>query len=363
MAFRGLDKLSEINIAHNELRGIDAEMMQSLPVNVAIVRLHKNPWSCDCKLRWLRSWLQDGAGSVNWDFVRNSPTCAEPPILRDVGWRHIGPDKFACPSVIVNTAASLRVRPGSSASIDCLVLGDPEPTIRWTRMQTELSKEIIHATTEFDGNGNRQVRSSVRLTNISRTDAGQYKCSAENSAGRSEVTYNVWIEPDNNPLPVINNSTSAVNTDSVGTQAVVVGSSAGVVFVIGLFLATIACAIRRKQIRKQKVKVNDLVQSSVHCSGATNAYDHVTIRDDHVLDDDHVVDDDGKNKIGIICKKEEESVVEDSGNNSAPVDIVHHVSTEDKDDDETMKEAFDFGGSCFESARRPVQGGIRRAEA
>lgn len=120
-AFRGLHKLNELNIINNELQGLGEAMSDYLPASLSVVRLHNNPWNCDCRLRWLRRRLA-AARTINWDFASNSPVCAEPRLLADIAWRHLGWERFACPSVIVNTVTSVRFRPGGNATVIIIIL-------------------------------------------------------------------------------------------------------------------------------------------------------------------------------------------------------------------------------------------------
>jgi hypothetical protein len=116
--FEGLDRLVEINLADNDLVGLAPEMERHLPVGLRVFRFYRNPWRCDCHLRWLRVWTAsrtgnggpDVGGGVNWDFARNTPTCAGPRLLRGVSWKLLDADQFACPAqIIVNSSTSIRV--------------------------------------------------------------------------------------------------------------------------------------------------------------------------------------------------------------------------------------------------------------
>jgi len=112
-AFSSLERLSALNLVNNELRTLDSAMRSTLPSTLRVVRLYRNPWTCNCRLRWLRRWIVSSDDAViNWDFASNTPTCAAPPLLRSVSWKHLDVDQFACPSsVIVNSSTSVQVQP------------------------------------------------------------------------------------------------------------------------------------------------------------------------------------------------------------------------------------------------------------
>jgi len=158
LAFSGLVRLSALNLVNNELRTLDPMMQSTFPTTLQVVRLYRNPWTCDCRLRWLRRWLVNPSGggggsklTVNWDFATNTPTCAAPALIRGVAWRHLGADQFACPSRIVavrstggdgpstagnasaTAAGAVRAVSGLNATVECVAAGDPEPVISWLR--------------------------------------------------------------------------------------------------------------------------------------------------------------------------------------------------------------------------------------
>jgi len=107
--FAGMTRLTEIDLSGNQLTSMPADMRHQLPTALRVFRFYGNPWMCDCRLRWLRLWTATRP-AVNWDFARNTPTCAAPPLLRSVSWRHLDVDQFACPSsVLLNSSTSVQV--------------------------------------------------------------------------------------------------------------------------------------------------------------------------------------------------------------------------------------------------------------
>jgi hypothetical protein len=210
-AFIGLKRLGELNIVNNELSSLSADMEPLIPPAITVLRLHRNPWVCDCRLRWLRRYVSKGGTgpgfstvSINWDFApHNTPACDGPELLRGVSWRHLVPDQFACPPTLVvgNGSTSVELLTGTNASIDCMVEGDPEPVIQWmkgtTYVATELTTTKQHAGRIIQRSVERRIHSMLHLSHVTVDDAGDYKCIAINPAGRSEVTYKVWVFEDN----------------------------------------------------------------------------------------------------------------------------------------------------------------------
>lgn len=189
-AFAELSKLYELNLVNNELQGMSSEMAETLSPGLVILRLHSNPWQCDCRLRWMRVFV---ARVPNWDFGQNTPTCAGPELLRGVTWKQLVPDQFACPSTIVGNATTIReLSIGSNASIECVVSGDPQPSVTWMKGSRFVADDLVSQNTLGDHDP-KLVRSVVSLRDVSQADANDYKCIAVNTAGRSEVTYKVMV--------------------------------------------------------------------------------------------------------------------------------------------------------------------------
>ena len=219
-AFSGLERLSALNLVNNELRALDSAMRATLPSTLRVVRLYRNPWTCNCRLRWLRRWLVSRADSadstINWDFASNTPTCAAPALIRGVAWRHLTADQFACPSRIIavsaagtsgnwTTTTGIRATSGQNATVKCMAAGDPEPIISWSRgddgehiLAPPRALISVRQGTVGD-DGEPRIVSVLTLLSVSQSrDSGDYSCMAENTAGRAEMTFKLMV--DNAPL-------------------------------------------------------------------------------------------------------------------------------------------------------------------
>ena len=298
--FDGLAKLVEVNLVNNELRSLGAEMEFALPASLNVLRLYRNPWKCDCRLRWLRRWSTSSSTTVNWDFASNTPTCAAPELIRGVAWKHLAPEQFACPSRIVTPAVAaaavtasnssigsssgtssssssrFRAVRGGNATLECLAIGDPEPVVRWTRGDdSPRGPEVGPASAtaivrrEFTDEGERQVLSRLTLVGVAMDQAGDYKCTADNPAGRSEVTYKLWIDEvsgaDGPPHDDASGGLLQLDRDSI------LGGFFGVVILVGIVVACTVCrtrylaaACRRKKSKKHVTyKLNEYTKTGV----------------------------------------------------------------------------------------------------
>lgn len=196
-AFSTLHKLEELNIAGNDLKTLYVEMNNTLPTTLNVVRLHNNPWHCDCHLRWFRDLLS--AQDINWRFYHNTPMCYTPPLIKDATWKQLSSSQFACPAIInvpVNSSTIFELFTDKNITIDCHVQGDPEPMIIWIKDKEDLPKKgkPNEYTISTIGGSPHKTISRLTLFNTKPEHVGDYKCIAQNNGGRSEVTFKVWMK-------------------------------------------------------------------------------------------------------------------------------------------------------------------------
>lgn len=141
--FAGCRHLVDLSIADNNLSQLNPATVEYLPAPSVLRRLRVdgNPWLCDCRLRWLHERIQ-AVATVESRAGRQEPVCTAPYLLRSIQWRHLSPQQFACPSRIITDDRRdnrlLVTAAGSNVTISCVVVGDPEPTVRWTHISNTL---------------------------------------------------------------------------------------------------------------------------------------------------------------------------------------------------------------------------------
>lgn len=244
-AFHALSFVTEINLVNNVLKSLEVYMEPSLPPNLRIFRLYHNPWHCDCHLRWLHEWIE--INNVNWDFSKNTPACTTPEIMKGLHWKHLMPSQFACPSkILVNSTTSLEVHVGQNVTIECLVTGDPRPAISWLKEGRHITMSSNMHRYRLDTSGHDPIHSTLSIWDVGLEDAGDYKCIAVNSAGRSEVTNKLWIWEG------INMSAGAgISQDSI------LGIAVGSALFLLILLVCAVYGLRKRDKRKHAYRVRD----------------------------------------------------------------------------------------------------------
>ena len=274
-AFRRLNRLNEINLVNNELKGLDVQMV--LPPSVNVVRLYRNPWRCDCRLRWLLQWVS--STGVNWDFTRKTPTCAAPSAVQGRSWKELSSAQFSCAARILGNS-SVFLTPlagGANVTLDCNAFGDPQPRVTWMYKSTVIGADmdtgkylVVEIISDTD------IHSALTVLYVGREDAGDYRCVANNTAGMSEITYRITVTnsapPPDTGFPLFPFSITII--------AVIAGTGT----VIILLLATIIiCCLRAhdRKRRKYKVREHKYKDGAAKCVESTeDLRDEDSVKDD-----------------------------------------------------------------------------------
>lgn len=94
----------------------------------------------------------------------------------------------ALPKVMINIRTSVQtVMLGNSVEFECQAIGDPTPTVRWSKVGGSLPTHV-------------EVRGGMlKIQQVKDTDAGHYRCTATNDVGsvQSQVVLHVQCEYHN----------------------------------------------------------------------------------------------------------------------------------------------------------------------
>ena len=250
-AFGNLNKLTDINLVNNEIQTIDEGLQHHIPKVLKVFRIYRNPWNCNCKLRWLRIWLANS--KVNWDFAQNTPACAHPDIISSVNWKHLKPEQFSCPSrILANSTTTVQLEPAQNVTVECIVFGDPAPKVTWLRgdkgVSTDYEKYTIRT---MPDDAPFQFRSTLTLWQVTATDQGDYKCIADNPAGRSAVTYKLWMpRQDLQPL-------EGTGETYVINKELILGIAVGGAVLVLVLVICIVYGMRRRDNNRHAYKVRE----------------------------------------------------------------------------------------------------------
>uniref|UniRef100_A0A674DDM1 Heparan sulfate proteoglycan 2 n=1 Tax=Salmo trutta TaxID=8032 RepID=A0A674DDM1_SALTR len=110
----------------------------------------------------------------------------------------------ALPKVMINVRTSVQtVMVGNSVEFECQAIGEPQPTVRWSKVGGLLPAHIV-------------VKGGMlKIEQVTDADAGQYRCTATNDVGsvQSQVVLNVQSLPQIAALPELKEVT--VGSDAV----------------------------------------------------------------------------------------------------------------------------------------------------
>ncbi|KAM9789528.1 uncharacterized protein ACB057_012170 [Neosynchiropus ocellatus] len=115
--FKDQEFVEQLYLSDNRLRSLPAGLMDSFSVQ-HILRLHGNPWNCDCHMSYLHTWVLNNSDDVE---MLDRVTCESPGILRRRTVASIHTDQLLCrmPEDGVHRC-DLRSSPGS-LTVKCKV--------------------------------------------------------------------------------------------------------------------------------------------------------------------------------------------------------------------------------------------------
>ncbi|XP_019621745.1 PREDICTED: leucine-rich repeat and immunoglobulin-like domain-containing nogo receptor-interacting protein 2 [Branchiostoma belcheri] len=225
-AFSGLPMLNNLILSNNLLSTLPEGTFENI-IHDAYVYLDSNPFSCDCRLAWLRDWYE--SSSVNRLFY---PTCDKPSGLKTRTIPDVPSESFICvaPDIVQVTNDLAAVGEGT-VTLHCNTTGFPAPVVSWTLPD-----------------GSTQTGSTIHVVTASPDSEGTYTCQASNAGGNdtlSIVLSSLSLSPQNKEfqfkeeITSISTFTNSSLAPAVNIQNVSRGSSP----VIGIVFGTLASLI------------------------------------------------------------------------------------------------------------------------
>ena len=183
-AFLGLNKLADLSLANNNLRYMDSEIETTLGHSLRYIRLHGNPWHCDCHNHWLKRWLK--MSEIRWYVSNEVPICTSPQRLVRKHWPKVDMREFACEPIIMATQSTFEAVEGDIALMSCQIHANPKGEVRWYKDTTLVEFESLYTVHNAIGNDNN-FTATLRIRNVTINDTGKYFCEISNRAGQSEA--------------------------------------------------------------------------------------------------------------------------------------------------------------------------------
>lgn len=233
-AFTGLEtSLEWLKLDSNRLN--DIRVAAVLPLqNLHGLELTGNPWNCSCTLRPLREWM------IRENIPYNiPPMCQYPERLVSKTWDKIDLDEYACKPSIFSSNDRFHAVEGRNVTMSCSVGGIPEPNVRWM-IRNRVIANLTGNTNLAAASGRKlykyqQNASNLTILTADIQDAGTYICSAENKAGKVEVS--VTLAVSRKPSETI-----------LSTKVILASVIAFVLFVIATALVVIGvCTLKRRK--------------------------------------------------------------------------------------------------------------------
>ena len=134
-SFSGLDQLQYLQLANNKLFAVNELAFAKLRRRAVLrlLYLYGNPWHCDCHLRWLHEWVEEGLITYDLDASRDKVTsCRSPSSLSRQRWTALHSVQFAChPRLLSPQERTLVVNQYESLNFSCSIFLDPPSSPIW----------------------------------------------------------------------------------------------------------------------------------------------------------------------------------------------------------------------------------------
>ena len=131
--FARLSNLRGLHLHDNLLRTLDQSTLGKVPLTgqLRLLTLYRNPWHCDCRLRWLKLFVE--AENVTFNGPPEMTSCATPKRLRDGLWSSLENRRFACPPTLYETAqkTTVVVNEFDPHNVTCKMTMDPIAGMLW----------------------------------------------------------------------------------------------------------------------------------------------------------------------------------------------------------------------------------------
>ncbi|KAM6980542.1 immunoglobulin superfamily containing leucine-rich repeat protein 2-like [Aplochiton taeniatus] len=213
-AFSNLKNLRSLRLNNNKLSMIAEGTFDGL-ISLSHLQIYNNPYTCTCSMDWLRDWIFKTTISVP---EQNSLICEAPEQLKGNTIVNLPESKCMEPNVTITFHSSFEntmLYEGTELILECVSVGNPKPVISW-KIDTNSQKEELHYLSEEEESAETSVpakqtrypfkifqNGTLVISNVRKTDSGNYSCTATNEFGNSTDLMSVEVMAALRPKPTI----------------------------------------------------------------------------------------------------------------------------------------------------------------
>ena len=217
--------------------------------SIKTLKLHNNPWDCDCKLKNFRDYV------IGKGLFDKATTCVEPARLHNKKWDAVSTRDFACKPHIEIPFEYVFGSPGVNATLSCHITGSPRPQARWVvngRIVNNNTSPVAFSDQKWllyeeEFMNGIQRWYNLTITNAGYDNLGDYLCVAENQGGVMERKVTLTFDD-----PSSLNSMGGFGLSNEQWTLVIGAIAASLVF-IAMIIAVICCVCF---CRSKKKKAN-----------------------------------------------------------------------------------------------------------
>ncbi|KAG9328592.1 hypothetical protein JZ751_012892 [Albula glossodonta] len=204
-AFTNLKDLRSLRINNNRLATIQEGTFDPL-VLLSHLHMYHNPFTCSCKLEWMRDWIAETQIAVP---ETDSITCEAPELLRGALVAKMPKLECKAPTVGLSSQPNIEnteIYAGFMLTLVCEAKGNPRPDLKWEIQVGNQYIEFSIPSNTFNQRPERPLDSkkhgdrflvfqngTLVIPRISKMEDGNYSCQATNEVGKAVSSVRVVV--------------------------------------------------------------------------------------------------------------------------------------------------------------------------